>query len=75
MAIRLIQDPSKKVKAKIVKYFHKNGFTIIDLWSKKYHKIITQTIKNKINVLIESVGDDFGLLDDLKDYHKLNLNV
>jgi len=61
-------------KLQTIKYFSKNGFAIIDLWSGQYHRNITQTINKKINILIKSSGNDCGLLDDLKDYHKLNMN-
>ena len=56
------------------KFFSKNGFAIIDLWNKEYHKSIIQKINKKINTSIKSLGNVFDLLDDLKDYHRLNMN-
>ena len=37
-------------KLETIKYFSKNGFSIIDLWTRQYHRNITQTINKKINV-------------------------
>ena len=53
--------------------FSKQGFRIIDLLSEKTHKIISQSIKKIINERLKIVTDNCYYLNDLKDYHKLNI--
>ncbi len=53
--------------------FLKTGFSIIDIFSIEEHQIISKTIKNAINERLNAIAVNRFFLNDLKDYHNLNL--